>query len=79
MRESLKYLQEHYKTHSVSDFNVAVLHAKLGGKEETFSWLEKSYQARETAIIGLKTTPEFQKWHDDARYADLLRRISLQP
>jgi hypothetical protein len=77
LQSQLKRLEEGAKTNYVPAFSFASLYVKLGKTEETFIWLEKSYQTREIDLARIKVAPEFQTLHDDPRFTDLLRRIGL--
>lgn len=56
---------------------LADAYAELGGKDEAFEWLEKSFAAREPFLIFLKTSPRYDSLHSDPRFADLTRRLGL--
>ena len=49
----------------------------LGEKDKAFEWLEKAYE--EHFIIAIKVNPVFDPLRSDPRFADLLRRMNLQP
>jgi len=49
----------------------------LGEKDKAFEWLEKDYDDR--AILAIKVAPYFDPLRSDPRFADLLRRMNLQP
>jgi len=64
----------------VAPKNVAAIYAALGEKDKAFEWLEKAYQDRSLASgITLKSFPGFDSLRSDPRFADLLRRMNLQP
>jgi hypothetical protein len=46
-------------------------------KDKAFDWLEKAYE--ENYIIVIKVHPGFDPLRSDPRFADLLRRMNLQP
>ena len=50
--------------------------ALLGKKEEAFKFLEKAYETRR-GIVELPVEPELDNIRSDARYPDLLRRMSF--
>jgi serine/threonine protein kinase/tetratricopeptide (TPR) repeat protein len=54
----------------------AVIYVGLGEKDKAFEWLEKGYVDR--SIYGIKVYP-FDPLRSDPRFADLLRRMNLQP
>ena len=65
-------------THYVSPYSIAKVFASLGEKEQAFTWLAKAYDERHPDFIELKVEPGLDNLHDDARFADLLRRVGLE-
>ncbi len=65
----------------VSPYNIAVIYASLGEKEQAFAWLEKALAERDGNLPdpGLKTDRLFDNLHSDPRFTDLLRRMGFQP
>jgi TolB-like protein/Tfp pilus assembly protein PilF len=61
----------------VSPFNMAVIHAGLGDKDEAFAWLEKAYAQRSRSLAWLNVTEELDGIRADPRYELLARRIGL--
>jgi DNA-binding winged helix-turn-helix (wHTH) protein/TolB-like protein/Tfp pilus assembly protein PilF len=57
--------------------DVAEVYATLGDKDQAFAWLEKAYLSREGGLILLNRVRELQSLHNDARFADLDRRMGL--
>lgn len=59
---------------------MAKIYAGLGEKEKAFEWLEKAYEDRSILSGGIiKVNPIFDPVRSDPRFADLLRRVGLQP
>jgi hypothetical protein len=62
---------------------MASIYTGLGEKDKAFEWLEKAYEERspggQTLTIGIKVDPHFAALRSDPRFADLLRRMNLQP
>lgn len=56
---------------------IAGMYARAGKNDEAFSWLEKAYERRVSALINVNVDPAFDSLHNDPRYDDLLRRIGL--
>jgi tetratricopeptide (TPR) repeat protein len=75
----LEELQESSKQSYVSPYHIAMVYAGLGQRDKTFEWLEMAYERREARMNILKFAPEFDGLHSDPRYADLVRRVGLQP
>lgn len=73
----LELEQEKAKHRYVSAYEIAVLYARLGKKEQAFDWLDKAYEERSSALVYLKVDPSFDSLRQDSRFTDLLRRIHL--
>jgi tetratricopeptide (TPR) repeat protein len=56
---------------------VALVYVALGEIDETFEWLEKSYQKHEESLCSLKIDPKLNILQDDPRFDSLLKRIRL--
>ena len=65
----------------VSPYNIAVIYASLGEKEQAFAWLEKAMAERDGNLTdpGLKVDRVFDNLRSDARFISLLRRMGLTP
>jgi serine/threonine-protein kinase len=73
----LDQLNERSKQKYVSAVSRAIIYAGLGEKDKAFEWLEKAYEER--SIGAVKVNPIYDPLHSDPRFADLLRRMNLQP
>ena len=77
--ELLKELKDKQKHRYVSAFNIAIVYAGLGEKDQAFAWLEKAYQERSLAVWSIKAGPRFDDLRSDPRFADLLLKLKLTP
>ncbi len=77
LQDWLEGLQELSKREYVSPYDVAQVYARLGDKEQVFSWLEKAFQQRDNHIVALRVDPAFQNFQSDPRYRGLLKRIGF--
>jgi tetratricopeptide (TPR) repeat protein len=75
----LAQLKELSARRYVSPYQIAMIYAGLGDKEQTFAWLEKAYQQRVHNLAFLKVEPELDGLRSDPRFADLVRRVGLEP
>jgi hypothetical protein len=75
----LKQVQAKYERHEVLGKDVAGIYAGLGDKDQVFIRLEKDFQARVSPLSRIRWEPPFESLRSDARFADLLRRMGLQP
>ena len=63
----------------VSPFELAILYAALGEREQAFASLEKAYEAHDVLFEVLGVSPEWDPLRSDPRFQDLLRRVGLTP
>ena len=70
-------LNERSKQKYVSAASRAIIYAGLGEKDKAFEWLEKAYEER--SIGAIKVNQAYDPLRSDPRFADLLRRMNLQP
>jgi TolB-like protein/Flp pilus assembly protein TadD len=74
----LTQLKELNKHAFVDHYNLAMVYAGLGDKDQAFAALERAYEQHSTNLAFLKADPF---WNDavrsDPRYKDLLRRMGL--
>ena len=80
--EALKILNEQNrlaKQEYISPYNFAIIYTGLGDKDRAFEWLEKGVEEKTPLIFRLKTRPIFEPLRSDPRYAELLRRMNLEP
>jgi hypothetical protein len=56
---------------------IAVLHVRLGEKEQAYEWLERGHSARAPAMIWLKTEPSLEAIRAEPRFTDLMRRVGF--
>jgi tetratricopeptide (TPR) repeat protein len=73
----LDQLNEISKHKYVAAGFVAEIYVGLGEKDKAFERLEKAY--KEGFLYGVKVDPIFDPLRSDPRFADLLRRMNLQP
>jgi serine/threonine-protein kinase len=73
----LATLQELSKTQYVSSYQIAAIHAGLGDKDKTFSWLEKAYDERSELMVNLKVDQRFDGVRSDPRFGELVSRLRL--
>lgn len=61
----------------VGTYEIALVYAGLGNKDEAFAWLEKAYQVHDKGLTFLKMDPCVDPLRSDPRFQDLLRRVGL--
>jgi eukaryotic-like serine/threonine-protein kinase len=76
----LAKLNELSKQKYVPALHMVRIYAGLGEKDKAFEWLKKSYEERSIALFSdIKLDPAYDPLRSDPRFADLLRRMNLQP
>ena len=59
-------------------FQIAIVLATRGNRDDAFRWLDRAYEARDAGITTLKVEPLIESLRDDPRYSALLRKMQLQ-
>ncbi len=75
----LKELEENFARRAGGAGYVAEVYAGLGEKEQAFAWLEKGIQARGILLVDIRWNVRFDPLRNDPRYAELVRRMGLNP
>ena len=78
-KKIIQRLQEHLRSGDVGRYEIALVYAGLGDKEQAFKWLEESYRAHDVGLLFLKIDPCVDPLRSDPRFADLERRVHLIP
>jgi hypothetical protein len=60
-------------------YGMASIYAALGYRSEALDALERAYMTRESPLVWLKVSSDFDGLRAEPRFADLLRRIGLPP
>ena len=62
----------------VAPYNVAVIYAGLGEKDQAFAWLERAYKDRSYFLaVYLTTDARLDSLRSDPRFGELRRRVGL--
>ena len=80
--EAQKVLDQLYvlsKQRYVSPRQMAYIYVGLGEKDRAFGELERAYEDRSIVFSFIKVNPGYDPLRSDPRFADLLRRMNLQP
>jgi hypothetical protein len=73
----VRQLEEQVQKDGVGRYEIALIYAGLGLKDEAFAWLEKSFAARDKGLTYLKIDPCLDPLRSDSRFEDLLRRVGF--
>ncbi len=76
-RKILQDLEERAGQHYVPSYAIALVYAGLGDNERAFTWLEKAYQDRSTAMVFLRLDPELSSLHSDPRFEKLSQKVNF--
>ena len=76
-RATILKLEEHVQKNGIGRYEIALVYAGLGQKDEAFTWLEKSYDARDKGLTYLKIDPCIDPLRSDPRFSRLVRRVGL--
>ncbi len=78
-RPILPKLEERVAKDGLGRYEIALIYAGLGDKEQAFAWLEKSLAAHDKGMTYLKIDPCLDPLRSDSRFHDLVRRVGLPP
>ena len=74
----LDHLKEMSEHRYIAPYNVAVIYAGLGEKDEAFTWLNRAYDDRSYTLVEYLTTDaRLDSLRSDPRFDELRRRIGL--
>jgi len=76
-RKVLRHIRDLARRRYVSVYDIAVLYAGLGERDEAFRWLEKVEQDRSEMFAALNVDPRLDALHSDPRFAGVLRSVGL--
>ena len=76
-RKLLNEMIERYQKDYFPPFQIALVYAGLGEKNNAFEWLQKAYDERYPWLIHLKVDPRLSDFRSDPRFALFARRIGL--
>jgi TolB-like protein/Flp pilus assembly protein TadD len=79
-RKILEVLQQKAKAEPVAPSDYARIYLGLGDKDQTFHWLERTYEERSGVwlLVWAKQFPFFDGLRGEPRFKELLRRIRLE-
>ena len=75
----VRELEARYAKREAIGRDVAYVYAGLADRDRTFEWLERDFQQRSGGLPGVAWEFGFDDLRSDPRYADLLRRMGLEP
>ena len=78
-RDVLRTLEAVSRERYVPPYQMALVHAGLGEREEVFQWLIKAYDARDVHLVFLTVDPKWDPYRGDSRFEALLARCGFTP
>jgi tetratricopeptide (TPR) repeat protein len=78
-RRILDQLIEKSRQQYVASDSIATVYVALGEKDEAFRWLDRAFQEHSAPAYSFLFHPEYRALRSDPRFADLLRRIGVDP
>jgi tetratricopeptide (TPR) repeat protein len=75
----MQTLLDRGKKSYVSPFDLALIHAALGEKDEAFALLDKAIAERSTFLVYTKWEPRLDPLRSDPRFKQVLTQIGLPP
>jgi eukaryotic-like serine/threonine-protein kinase len=77
LTKGIEVRQAQRKASYSSAFDIAVLYAGLGEKDEVFRWLNAAYEERDYQVESLRTDFRLDPVRSDPRFAELVRKVGL--
>ena len=74
----LDHLKEKSTHGYIAPYNLAIIYAGLGEKDQAFAWLNRAFDERSYLLaVYLTTDSRLDNLHSDPRFVDLRRRVGL--
>jgi TolB-like protein/predicted Ser/Thr protein kinase len=77
LTKGIEVRQAQRKASYWSAYDIAVLYAALGEKDEAFHWLNAAYEERDYQVEMLRTDFRLDPVRSDPRFAELVRKVGL--
>jgi tetratricopeptide (TPR) repeat protein len=77
--EAQKAIQQllEFTKQGLGTWELALVYAGLGEKDQAFEWLERAYKAHDKGMCFLRIDPPLDPLRSDPRFQDLLRRMNF--
>jgi len=75
--KTIAQLQQHVQANGVGRYEIALVYAGLGRKQEAFKWLDEAYDAHDPGLLYLKIDPCLDPLRSDPHFDILMRRVGL--
>ncbi len=74
---TIAHLQEHVRKDGVGRYEIALVYAGLGEKNDAFQWLEEAERAHDVGMVYLEADPCLDPLRGDPRFHALLQQVGL--
>jgi TolB-like protein len=78
-RKVVPMLEDDVRRDGVGRYEIALVYAGLGDKDQAFRWLEDAARAHDVGMVYLRIDPCLDPLRSDPHFADLLERTGLGP
>jgi hypothetical protein len=78
-RKILNELIDKSRRQYVSGETIALIYAALGDREEALRWLKVACDEHSALFYTFSCFPDYRPLHSDPRFAELVRRIGVDP
>ena len=75
--KTIAQLQQHVQANGVGRYEIALVYAGLGRKQEAFKWLDEAYDAHDPGLLYLRIDPCLDPLRSDPHFDTLMRRVGL--
>jgi len=76
-RKGIAQLEDQVRKNGVGRYEIALVYAGLGRKQEAFKWLEEAYNVHDVGLVYLKIDPCLDPLRSDSRFDNLVRRVGF--
>jgi len=76
-RKTISQLEASVQKNGVGRYEIALVYAGLGKKQEAFKWLEDAYKNQDVGLVYLKVDPCLDPLRSDPHFDELVRRVGL--
>jgi tetratricopeptide (TPR) repeat protein len=76
-QRTISRLEEDVRKDGIGRYEIALVYAGLGRRQDAFKWLEDAYRVHDVGLVYLKVDPCLDPLRSDPRFTDLLQRIGL--
>lgn len=77
--KTIQLLEDDVRRDGVGRYEIALVYAGLGNRDQAFQWLEDAWRAHDVGLVYLRVDPCLDPLRSDPRFSDLLQRIGLGP